>query len=93
MFNLSKRVDLFDLLLNSNLLYKFTCDTSNSVYLRILGYVSMSILRVSLLTNKPLRCSEKRTTSFRKYCHQHSRTNGSTYNCKVMAKVACGGVL
>ena len=61
--------------LNSKLLYKFTCNTCNSVYLgktkRHLLVRQYEHLGKSIFTNKDLKYTEKDATAVRKHCHEH----------------------
>ena len=73
--------------LNSMLLYKFTCNTCNSVYIRKTKrhYLVRQFehLGLSVFTNKALRYSDKDVTAIRKHCHHQNHVN-CTDNFKIM---------
>ena len=60
--------------INSKVLYKFKCNTCNSVYIgktkRHLLVRQYEHLGLSVLTNKALKYTEKDPTVIRKHCHQ-----------------------
>ena len=60
--------------INSKVLYKFKCNTCNSVYIgktkRHLLVRQYEHLGLSVLTNKALKYTEKDATVIRKHCHQ-----------------------
>ena len=62
-------------IINSKVLYKYTCDTCNSVYI---GKTKWNLLvrqyehwGTSIFTNKALKYAEKDATAIRKHCYQH----------------------
>ena len=73
--------------LNSMLLYKFTCNTCNSVYIgktkRHYLVRQFEHLGLSVFTNKALRYSDKDATAIRKHCHHQNHVN-CTDNFKIM---------
>ena len=73
--------------LNSMLLYKFTCNTCNSVYIgktkRHYLVRHFEHLGLSVFTNKALRYSDKDITAIRKHCHHQNHVN-CTDNFKIM---------
>ena len=73
--------------LNSMLLYKFTCNTCNSVYIgktkRHYLVRQFEHLGLSVFTNKALRYSDKDITAIRKHCHHQNHVN-CTDNFKIM---------
>ena len=73
--------------LNSMLLYKFTCNTCNSVYIgktkRHYLLRQFEHLGLSVSTNKALRYSDKDATAIRKQCHHQNHVN-YTDNLKIM---------
>ena len=73
--------------LNSVLLYKFTCNTCNSVYIgktkRHYLVRQFEHLGLSVFTNKALRYSDKDATAIRKHCHHQNHVN-CTDNFKIM---------
>ena len=73
--------------LNSMLLYKFTCNTCNSVYIgktkRHYLLRQFEHLGLSVSTNKALRYSDKDATVIRKQCHHQNHVN-CTDNLKIM---------
>ena len=73
--------------LNSMLLYKFTCNTCNSVYIgktkRHYLVRQFEHLGLSVFTNKTLRYSDKDATAIRKQCHHQNHVN-CTDNFKIM---------
>ena len=73
--------------LNSMLLYKFTCNTCNSVYIRKTKrhYLVRQFehLGLSVFTNKALKYSDKDATAIRKHCHHQNHVN-CTDNFKIM---------
>ena len=73
--------------LNSMLLYKFTCNTCNSVYIgktkRHYLVRQFEHLGLSVFTNKALRYSDKDATAIRKHCHHQNHVD-CTDNFKIM---------
>ena len=73
--------------LNSRLLYKFTCNTRNSVYIGKTKRHNLARqfehLRLSVFTKKALRYSHKDATAIRKHCHHQNHVN-CTDNFKIM---------
>ena len=73
--------------LNSMLLYKFTCNTCNSVYIgktkRHYLVRQFEHLGLSVFTNKALKYSDKDATAIRKHCHHQNHVN-CTDNFKIM---------
>ena len=73
--------------LNSMLLYRFTCNTCNSVYIgktkRHYLVRHFEHLGLSVFTNKALRYSDKDATTIRKHCHHQNHIN-CTDNFKIM---------
>ena len=73
--------------LNSMLLYKFTCNTCNSVYIgktkRHYLLRQFEHLGLSVSTNKALRYSDKDAAAIRKQCHHQNHVN-CTDNLKIM---------
>ena len=73
--------------LNSMLLYKFTCNTCNSVYIgktkRHYLVRQFEHLGLSVFTNKALKYSDKDATAIRKHCHHQNHVN-YTDNFKIM---------
>ena len=71
----------------SMLLYKFTCNTCNSVYIgktkRYYLVRQFEHLGLSVSTNKALRYSDKDARAIRKHCHHQNRVN-CTDNFKIM---------
>ena len=72
---------------NSKVIYKFTCNACNSVYL---GKTKCHLflrqyehLRKSIFTDKNLWYSDKDATAIRKHCLQHSHT-ASLDSCSVL---------
>ena len=65
--------------LNSMLLYKFTCNTCNSVYIgktkRHYLVRQFEHLGLSVFTNKALKYSDKDATAIRKHCHHQNHVN------------------
>ena len=72
---------------NSMLLYKFTCNTCNSVYIgktkRHYLVRQFEHLGLSVFTNKSLRYSDKDEPAIRKHCHHQNHVN-CTDNLKIM---------
>ena len=73
--------------LSSMLLYKFRCNTCNSVYIgktkRHYLVRQFEHLGLSVFTNKALRYSDKDITAIRKHCHHQNHVN-CTDNFKIM---------
>ena len=73
--------------LNFMLLYKFTCNTCNSVYIRKTKrhYLVRQFehLGLSVFTNKALRYNDKDATAIRKHCHHQNHVH-CTDNFKIM---------
>ena len=73
--------------LSSMLLYKFRCNTCNSVYIgktkRHYLVRQFEHLGLSVFTNKALRYSDKDATAIRKHCHHQNHVN-CTDNFKIM---------
>ena len=73
--------------LSSMLLYKFRCNTCNSVYIgktkRHYLVRQFEHLGLSVFTNKTLRYSDKDATAIRKQCHHQNHVN-CTDNFKIM---------
>ena len=73
--------------LNSMQLYKFTCNTCNSVYIgktkRHYLVRQFEHLGLSVFTNKALKYSDKDATAIRKHCHHQNHVN-CTDNFKIM---------
>ena len=73
--------------LNSMLLYKFTCNTCNSVYIgktkRHYLVCQFEHLGLSVFTKKALRYSDKDATAIRKHCCHQNHIN-CTDNFKIM---------
>ena len=73
--------------LNSMLLYKFTCNTCNSVYIgktkRHYLVRQFEHLGLSVFTNKALKYSDKDATAIRKHCHHQNHVD-CTDNFKIM---------
>ena len=73
--------------LNSMLLYKFTCNTCNSVYISKTKrhYLARQFehLGLSVFTNKAFRYSDKDATAIRKHCYHQNHVN-CTDNFKIM---------
>ena len=73
--------------LNYMLLYKFTCNSFNSVYIgktkRHYLISQFEHLGLSVFTNKTLKYSDKDATAKRKHCHHQNHVN-CTDNFKIM---------
>ena len=73
--------------LSSMLLYKFRCNTCNSVYIgktkRHYLVRQFEHLGLSVFTNKSLRYGDKDATAIRKHCHHQNHAN-CTDNFKIM---------
>ena len=73
--------------LNSMLLYKFMCNTCNSVYIgktkRHYLVRQFEHLGLSVFTNKALRYIDKDATAVRKHCHHQNHVN-CTDNFKII---------
>lgn len=67
--------------MDSLLLYQFTCDVCNSIYIgetkRHFLVRSLEHLGISLLTGKPLKYNEKNATAVEKHC------NDNGHNCSI----------
>ena len=87
MSNASLFKDQIPKCLNSMLLYKFTCNTCNSVYTgkpqRFCLVRQFEHLGLSVFTNKALRYSDKDATTICKHCHHQNHIN-CTDNFKIM---------
>ena len=87
MSNASLFKDQIPKCLNSMLLYKFTCNTCNSVYTgkpqRFCLVHQFEHLGLSVFTNKALRYSDKDATTICKHCHHQNHIN-CTDNFKIM---------
>lgn len=74
--------------INSKVLYKYSCDTCNSVCIgktkRYLSVRQYEHLGTSIFTNKLLKYTEKSATAIRKHCYQHQH-NSRLDNLKVLA--------
>ena len=61
--------------INSKVLYRYTCDTCNSVYIgktkRHLLVRQYEHLGISIFTDKALKYTEKDATAIRKHCYQY----------------------
>ena len=59
--------------MNSNVIYEYKCNICNDVYIsetkRHLLVRQYEHLSRSILTEKPIKCSGKDATAFRKDCH------------------------
>ena len=76
--------------LNSMQLYKFTCNTCNSVYIgktkRHYLVRQFEHLGSSVFANKALRYSDKVATAIRKHCHHQNHVN-CIDNFKIMGEL------
>ena len=65
--------------INSKVLYRYTCDTCNSVYIgktkRYLLVRKYEHLGTSIFTDKTLKYTEKDATAIRKHCYQHQHNS------------------
>ena len=87
MCNAYRSKDQISKCLNSLLLYKFTCNTCNSVYIgktkKHYLVCQFEHLGLSVFTNKALIHSDKDTTTIRKPCYYQNQVN-RTDNFRIM---------
>ena len=87
MSNVFRFKDQMPKCLNSMLLYKFTCNTYNRVYIgktkKHFLVRQFEHLGLSVFTKKPLRYSNKDPTAIRKHCHDQNYVS-CTNNFKIM---------